>query len=182
MLSLSFLVTLHSALYLRTGVCGTLVIDMCCFNGTSGHDLLTLVHHHLPAQHLTLLSPHQRHLDHLDHLDQLDHLDHLDQPTLHVEHHLDDLTTALVSRHHLCIYTCTCFEMCRTLPTPVETTSYLVVILVPSQNSREGAAGPAMACVSKLGHSSGIAKCSWANQSGPKMWATAQPGTNGLIA
>ena len=83
MLLLSFLVTLQSALYLRTGACGTLVIDTCCFNGTSGHDLLTLVHHHLLAQHLMFLSPHQRHLDHLD------------QPILHVEHHLEDLTNAL---------------------------------------------------------------------------------------
>ena len=173
MLLLSFLVTLQSALYLRTGACGTLVIDTCCFNGTSGHDLLTLVHHHLLAQHLTLLSPHQRHLDHLD---------HLDQPTLHVEHHLEDLTTALDSRHHLYIYTCTCFEMRSTLSTPVETKSYLVAILVPIQNSIVGAADPAIVCVSKLGHSSGIAKCNWANQSGAKMWATAQPGTNCLIA
>ena len=45
-----------------------------------------------------------------------------------------------------------------TPPTPVETKSYLGVILVPFQNSIVGAADPAMVCVSKLGHSSGIAK------------------------
>lgn len=44
----------------------------------AGRDLLILVLLHLPAGHLTLVSPHHNHLDHLE--SRLGHLDHLDNP------------------------------------------------------------------------------------------------------